>query len=472
MKINHRAVAAISRTRPCYGLNSGGGGGKILLALIVIFLAAVWSPVADMALGEETPPPAPLQETETVTGPVNYERAVRLALRHSPYFIRSSLEIEVKRLDETDSKFSMVPAVTFRTQYYVNRPTERDFSNRPYALSFSSSNYNPVQSYFSIQARKLFTQIAILTHLQVITEGIQKLGRMFLEMDALNQAATRQKGLIELARQNLDYYQNRLKIGTGTSLEVRVAAREWEGAKAEKDRLASAKKRLQERMKAFIGLKSGQPLDLDCKDARRQVMEQFDPAAASAAQARDRSYLLKIAELKKELQKYHIVLAKARLMPSVFLGANTPDPLSGLQSRELFFSVGLEVPVWDGFERVRNISRQKTILRQFGAEKEEKVMELDDKWLEAQENLKAAAENRKAALDLEELASLKERQSEIRYHSGGEPLSVYLEGRKNLVEAQRNTLRKNMDYDLAVLRLRHLSGDLGARYVDAKSWQQ
>lgn len=472
MRINTRGATAESRTRPHPGEKTGRPGGKILFTLIFMLLAALWGPGADTALGKETPPSVSLQEAEAVTGPLNYEQAVRLALRRSPFFTKSSLEIEVKRLDEKDSKFDMIPPVTFRTQYYVTRPTRRDFSNRPYTLSFTSSNYNPVESYFTLRARKIFTQIAILAHMQVVTEGIRRLGRMFLEMDSLSQAATRQEGLIDLARRNLEYFQNRVRIGAGTSLEVRIATRELAGAKAEKDRIASSRKRLQERMKAFIGLKADQPLDLDCKDARRQVRGDFDPAAVSLEQARDRSYLLKIAELKKELQNYNILMARARLLPSVFMGATTPDPLSGVQSRELFFSVGLEVPVWDGFKRVRNISRQKTIFRQFGVEKEEKALELADKWFDVQENLRAAEVDRKAALDLEELARLKERQSEIRYHTGGEPLTIYLEGRKNLVEAQRNTLRKNLDYDLAILGLRHLSGDLGASYVDARSWQQ
>ncbi|MFZ5453440.1 MAG: TolC family protein [Thermodesulfobacteriota bacterium] len=472
MKINPCGAVAGSRTRLRPGEKNGRLVAKILLPLIVLLLACVWGPGGDTVLGEETPPPTTLKEAEAVTGPVNYDRAVRLAIVRSPFFTKSSLEIEVKRLDETDSKFDMVPPVTFRTQYYVTRPSGQFYTNRPYTLSFTSSNYNPVESYFTLQAKKLFTQIAILAHMHVINEGIQKLGKMFLEMDSLNQAATRQEGLIDLARKNLDFCQKRLRIGAGTTLEVRVANREWELAQAEKDRIIAARKRLQERIKAFIGLKTDQPLELDCKDARRQVIGSFDPAAATVAEAQKRSYLLKIAELKKELQQYNIMLAKARLMPSMFMGATTPDPLSGVQSRELYISMGLEIPVWDGFKRVRNISRQKTILRQYGAEKDQKALEVADKWFEAQENLRLAEVNRKAALDLEELARLKERQSEIRYHSGGEPLSVYLEGRKNLADAQRNTLQKKLDYELAELGLRHLSGDLGASYVDEKSWQQ
>lgn len=468
MRINPGDAAGRSLTGPRPQERCGGSGRKILLFLLMLLAAATGAFAAPPA--PEAPAAATLQEAEPVTGPLNYDRAVRLAIRRSPYFTRSSLEIEVKRLDEKDSKFDMVPGLTFRTQYYVNQPSDQD--SRPYSLSFASRKYNPLESYFTLQARKMFTQIAILAHMQVVAEGIQKLGQMFLQLDALNRTAAWQQELVDLARRNLDYFENRSRIGTGTTLEVRVATQELAAARAEQDRIASSRKRLEEKIKAFIGLKPHQTLELDWKEARRQVTGGFDINAATLGQARNRSYLLKIAELRKELQNYNIMMAKARLLPSVYVSASTPDPLSGLQSRDLFFSVGLEVPVWDGFKRVRNISRQKTVLRQYGAETEEKDLELADKWNEAKDNLHAAEVARKAALAREELARLKERQSEIRYHSGGEPLPVYLEGRKGLIAAQNDAFMRNLDCDLALLRLRHLSGDLGATYVDANSWQQ
>jgi len=307
--------------------------------------------------------------------------------------------------------------------------------------------------------------------MQVISEGIQKLGKMFLEMEALKQAAARQDEIIDLARQNLAFFQNRLHLGTVTSLEIKVAEQELAVAQAEKEHIAFSQNRLRENIQALMGLKAGQPLDLDCKEARRQVMGTFDAGKATLEQAQAYSYELKIVALKKQLQNFNIMLAKARLLPSFFFGVQSPDPLSS-PSRGLFFAVGVEVPVWDGFKRLRNVSRQKTILRQFEADTDEKGIDLTGKWHDAQENVRAADVSRKSAQTQEELARLKERQSEIRYHSGGEPLAVYLDGRKGLVEAQKNAFLKTLDYDLAVVKLRQLSGDLDASYVDASSWQQ
>jgi outer membrane protein TolC len=469
MKINPGGPAGRSPNRPFPRDTSGWLGGKVSLVLAVIFLAMALAAAAPAAQEKEAVPGGGVLGGEAVTGPVNFDRAVRLALVRSPYFTKSSLEIEVKRLDERDSRYDLIPPVTFRTQYYVDQPA--DVRGRPYSLNFISNKYNPMESYFTLQARKLLTQIAVLSHMKVISTGIQKLGKMFLEMEALKQAAARQEDLIDLARQNLAFFQNRLHLGTVTSLEIKVAEQELAGARAEKEHIAYSQTRLQENIKAFIGLKTSQPLDLDYKDARRQVLGTFDPGAANLEQAKAHSYELKIAALKKELQNYNILLAKASLIPSFFLSAQSPDPLSST-SRGLFFAVGLEVPVWDGFKRLRNISRQKTILRQYEAETNEQGIDLTGKWQEAQENVRAADVSRKSAQAQEELARLKERQGEIRYHSGGQPLAVYLDARKGLVEAQKNTFLKTMDYDLAVIKLRQLSGDLDASYVDTSSWQQ
>ncbi|MHB8066908.1 MAG: TolC family protein [Desulfobaccales bacterium] len=450
-------------------MTNGRLRGKISFVMAVIFLATALGAAVLSAQGTEAAPGGGIQEAEAVAGPVNFDRAVRLAIQRSPYFTKSSLEIEVKRLDEKDSKYDLVPPVTFRTQYYVNQP--KDISNKAYSLNFVSSNYNPVESYFSLQARKMITQIAILAHMQVISEGIRKLAKMFLEMEALQQAAVRQEDLIALARQNLQFLQKRMQLGTVTSLEIKVAEQELAGAQSEKEHIAYSQKRLKDNIQAFIGLKAGQPLELDCKDARRQVVGAFDPAFASLEQVKNHSYELKMAALKKELQKYNILLAKARLLPSFFMGAQTPDPLSS-PSRGLFFAVGVELPIWDGFKRLRNVSRQKTILREFEAENTEKGIYLTDQWQEAQENVRSADASRKSAQAQEELARLKERQADIRYNSGGEPLSVYLDGRKGLMDAQKNAFLKALDYDLAIIKLRQLTGDLDASYVDASSWQQ
>jgi outer membrane protein TolC len=251
-----------------------------------------------------------------------------------------------------------------------------------------------------------------------------------------------------------------------------LAAQELELARSEQDRLRHTEKRTLGQLRSFLGLKAETNLNLDLRDAGRQVLGSFDPAAATLAQTKDRSYDLKMLELKKDLQGYNVALAKSKIFPSLLFTTQTPDPLSLNSSHGLYVGFGLEVPVWDGFTRIRNVSRQKAVLKQYGAEKDLKEMDLSDQWEAEQGELQEAAASWKLARSQEELARLKERQAEIRYQSGGVQLPAYLEGRKGILDAQKSVAVKAMGYHAAVLKLRLISGDLGHSYVDQSAWQK
>jgi outer membrane protein TolC len=242
-------------------------------------------------------------------------------------------------------------------------------------------------------------------------------------------------------------------------------------AQGEKERLTVAQTSTLDNLKAFLGLKPTLGVTMNLKEVKRQVFGQFEPAAASLDQTKSRSYELKMLEIKKRLQEFNILLAKTKLLPTVQFGVTMPDPLSSTVARGFYVFGGLEVPVWDGFKRLRNISRQKTLLRQYGSEKQSKEVDLGGKFQGFVEEVRAAALARKLALSQEELARLKERQAEIHYQSGGEPLTVFLEARKAALEAQKNAILKSLDYDLAVLALRQFTGDLSYTYVQVRSWQ-
>ena len=130
--------------------------------------------------------PAPAAPAVTPGSPLTFEEAVKIALTQSPAFTKSSLEIDIGRLDETDSRYAMIPPLTFRTYYYVNRPSGSGYG-KPYSLNFSTDPYNPLGSYFLLQAQKLATQVAILTHVGTISKGLLRLGICYLQLDTLPQ---------------------------------------------------------------------------------------------------------------------------------------------------------------------------------------------------------------------------------------------------------------------------------------------
>ncbi len=442
-----------------------GRGLKVLLTLgmLVLMLGICLtprpSPAADLKPGAERIVPQ---------GPLDFEACMRLALRQSPYLLKSAMDIDIRRLDESDTRWAMIPPVSFQTYYYLDRP----FSNsKPYSLSFVWPSYNPFGSYFLLQAQKMITQIAIYGHMESILQGLERVGKQFLDLAALKRLAALQDDLLKVCGDNLAYAKNRLSIGTGTSLELRLAAQELEAARNEKDRLEIARKRNLSSLKTFLALKPEDPFTLDLHDAHRQVLGSFDPAAATLEQALTRSFDLKIMKLKARMQEYNITVAKTRIYPSILLSAQTPNPLYTASSG-MYVGVGLDIPLWDGLKRIHDVSRQKIILRQIDVEKDVKEGDLGDQWNALQEDLKKAAGDLKLAQSKEEVARLKERQAEIRYQSGGKTLDTWLDAQNEALEAQKAAANKALEYDEYVLNLRKISGDLGYSYVDQNSWQK
>jgi Outer membrane efflux protein len=436
-----------------------------VLGLLALMLGLLGLP--RLSFGAESEPAVTLPK-----GPLDFDTCARLAIRQSPYLTKTRVEIDIRKMDESDARYTVFPPpVTFRSYYYLDRPEQFGVRGKPYSLNFVTEAYNPVGSYFTLKADKMATQMAVFAHLKLISEGLERIGKMFLNLAAINRLAAVQGELISLCREDLTYAKNRQSIGTGTSLEVKVATQELEVAQSEKERLEFSRKRLLTSLKTFLGLKADQPVDLDLGNARRQVLGNFDPAAATLEQAQARSYDLKVSELKKKMQGYNIALAKARIFPSILFNAATPDPLSAVNGHGIYVGFGLEVPVWDGFKRIRNVSRQKAILRQYGADKAMKEIDLTNQWNSLQEDLQVAGAAVKTARSQKELAGLKERQSEIQYNSGTEPLPTWLEAREATLKAQKTTTNKTLEDDELILNLRRLSGDLGYSYVDAKSWQ-
>jgi len=415
----------------------------------------------------------PVAQTSAPTpgSPLTFDQAVKIAITQSPHFVRSSLDIDIGRMDEADSRYALVPPLTFSTYYYVNRPPGAGYG-QPYSLSFTTAPYNPLGAYFTLQAQKLLTQVAILTHLKSISKGLEGLGGIYLELDCLHKLAACQKDLIQVARENLTYLENRMNIGTATSLDVKMARQQLELALGEQEGIALSLKRSLNSLKNFLGLRSTQDFTPNFRDSRRQVLGSFDPATITLEQAKNLSYELKALEIHKQLQTYNIRLAIAKVFPTILFSTQTPNPLSVNTGYGLYVGFGLEIPVWDGFKRVRDVSRQKAVLKQIGAKKAEKESSLEDKWFELLGGVQEKSLALKNAQALENLARLKAHQSDVRYQSGGAPLTIVLDSRKEVLAAQKEMLVRGLANDKAILKLRENSGDLGYSYVDANSWQK
>lgn len=378
-----------------------------------------------------------------------------------------SLEIDVRRLDESDSKHAFVPSISVKSRYYVDAPKSLGGDDRPYSLGFYTDPYNPLESYFTLQTRKMITQIAILSHLQVISAFIHRLGSTMLDLESLGRMDALQDELIALAQQNLAYARNKMKSESLSPLDLRLAEQELQLAQAEKEQIATSQRVMTEAIKGLLGLDANDGMELDLRGLRSQILNGFVPEAARIDSARSNSYQLKIQKLKKELQALKVKLAHTKFLPSLVAGIENGDPLSRSTKGDFFAFFGVEMPIWDGMKRAHDITRQKTILKQFNAEEQTKEIDLASSWNSAQAGVAEGATSLKLARSRQELSGLKKRQKEISYGEGRETFLQYLVESKGYLETKKNSELKELEYVKAALALYALTGELSHRYVEA-----
>ena len=94
---------------------------------IILALACLWTQIVLGGIFLTPAIGAYPEKGSVVRGPLpegalDFDTCARLAIRQSPYLIRSDLEITLRRLDETDSKTDFFPSFNIRTRYYLTLP--------------------------------------------------------------------------------------------------------------------------------------------------------------------------------------------------------------------------------------------------------------------------------------------------------------------------------------------------------------
>ena len=440
------------------------GAGLLIGIMSFIFNCAL--PAGNFACAEEG---AKTGDGEAIIL-ADFKRCTKLAVRQSPYLTESEIEIDIRRLMERESRGSFIPSINVRTIKYL----EED-EDEPMLLTFSTGGYNPLAPFLSLKASKLITRIAILAHLQGISKGIHELARKFLLLNFLGGVKARQDKMVAFAQQKLAFCKKRHAEGFASLLEVQIAAQELDVTRAEREEIFASRALILENLHDFLGLKPGQKLHLNLREARCQVLSHFDPAIASLGQARAHSFELKIQELKKQAQKYRIYMAYSKFLPKVSFGVRDIDAFDARKiekDEDYYINIGVELNLWNGFKEVNDVSRQKMVLRKYKNEMRLKEDKVDILWSKAQRGLKKAKVALKLAQSNVELTRLKKYQSEIRYKTNGESLPTLLNNRIAHLNFQKKALAMNRDHDLSVLTIRHLSGDLFNTFVDKASWKE
>lgn len=398
---------------------------------------------------------------------LDFQGSVRTGLEHSPRLKRSSIEVGIRRLGQADMKWDYVPSVFVNVSYLVTRPASAD---SPMSISASTGPYDPIKPYFTIQAAEEFTRIAVLVHLQEMAEGIHEIGKIFLQLDAAERGMAVQDEVVRLAEQNRTMWE-KMKGSAGDSLiDRQIAEKELEESQIVRERLRMASSALSENLLTFLGVSPGSQVTIVASNAIEQVIGRFEPAKATLLEARDHSTEIQVQEIQKKLQELSILAAYAKYIPSPVISLRTADPLdSSSNDSGLYLAVGLDIHVWDGFDRRRDVRRQKEILRQFELDYDKAANALSTTWKSAQDSHRIASLDLKASEAQLEIARLRAERDRISHESATLPVHQLQEGRLRHLQARQYAIAKALDCNLSILYLRHLSGNLRDSYVDSRA---
>ncbi|MEL7641728.1 MAG: TolC family protein [Solidesulfovibrio sp.] len=450
----------------------------------------------------------------TVRSPADFQECVRVALAQSPILTKSSIEIESKRLDVGDAYSQYIPTIVLSTTFYLRLPEYKNtvastayqsvFNNassdptqnlansisasnavyagnsnnrnrKKYDLNFNTGAWNPLLTAFEVQARKEMVNIAVLSHLKVIDQGLQRLGTTFLQLGMVESVIRLAKEKEDLAVKNLEYVKTRAGLGQGAQLDVRIAETKINLAKTEGEKMRTTKSVLLDEMKFLMGVPFVQKVELSLDNASRQVLEDFNPANVSDESLRKHSFQLRIHDYEKSLQRKNIALSYIHFLPTFSFGFTSISTLNSSSNAYkddtstlpfMYPNLTLNFP-FDWWTKGRDVSRQYKKMAQLNVESRNIEFSLMSEFQQSLAKLRSANSEVKFAESSVELQKLTVQQSQFRFESGQAEYDAIVKSMGEFLDSKQNLLLKQYDRDVAMLHVRGISGDFQDRYINA-----
>jgi len=435
----------------------------------------------------------------TIQQPADFNECVRVALVQSPILVKSSLEIQSKRLDVQDAWAGFIPTLTISTTYWfvvpqaytttyqsqydpvsqtnINVPVRiGTATQKPYSISFSTGQWNPLLSGFDVAAKKELLNMAILGHLKVMSDGLHRLAGDFLQLSALIEEQGVVVKKMETAKSNLEFFKTRQGIGQATQMDIRIAETKIKMAQAEGDSLNAQRTQVTDDIKFILGVPFVNKLDLNVEAAKQEILGSFSAADVTEEKVRAHSFDLRIAGYEQSLQRKNIGLSYVRLLPSFGFTFQTLDAFnnSGQQTNGQFPfypGINLSMPL-DYWTKGRDIVRQYKKLDQQRATARTKEFELMVSAQKALTDYQAATSDWSLADSRLELAKLQDEQTQSHYKTGQVDYDKLSADRAGYYDAWQKLIMGKAKRDLALLALKNITGDLQKQYIDVTSWEK
>lgn len=406
----------------------------------------------------------------------SFEDCVFLTIQQSPALVNSAVNIEIKRLAQTDAvwKFLPEPHMGFTvsnnlTRYNMDNPnTPGDYGQTRFRVGFYAAFPNPMATYFEHQVQTAMVNLAISTHRMAVGKAISKIGEAYLQLQAQQKIVDAQTELLPLGKALVDYWQKVESVDgrQGVSLNLAIQHQRELELKLEQTKMKEIMQRTQ--LKILAGVEPQQRLEVDTKSADT-VLAGFDGHKLTWEErwpATEDELLLR-GQVK--LGDFNIMVAWAQYMPTMSIALNNSPPSGQYQPangrEDTFLHLTFDFPLIDWGRRYRGVQTARMNKAQAFHEMARKRTDYSNKWLQCEQRVALAETERKLAQTRLDTASMQFKEAQISFKEGIVQLPDLATKQEDMVQARIAFITAELDYKLAMLEWMGLSNSLAQRFL-------
>ena len=406
----------------------------------------------------------------------SFEDCVFLTIQQSPALVNSAVDIEIKRLAQTDAVWKYLPEPHMQftvsnnlTRYNMdNKDTPSDYGQARFRVGFYAAFPNPMATYFEHQVQTAMVNLAISTHRKAVGKAISKIGEAYLQLQAQQKIVEAQKELLPLGKELVDYWQKVESVDgrQGVSLNLAIQHQRELELRLEQTRMKEIMQRT--KLKILAGVEPQQRLEVNTKSAD-SVLAGFDGHKLTWEErwpATEDELLLR-GQVK--LGDYNIMVAWAQYVPTMSIALNNNPPAGQYQptsgTEDTFLHLTFDFPLIDWGRRYRGVQTARMNKAQAFHELARKRTDYSNQWLQSEQRVALAETELKLAKTRLDTASMQFKEAQISFHEGIVQLPDMASKQEDMVQARIAYINADLDYKLAQLEWMSLSNSLAQRFL-------
>ncbi len=406
----------------------------------------------------------------------SFEDCVFLSIQQSPALVNSAVDIEIKKLDLTSAVWEYLPEPRMRigisnnlTSFNSNRKdVPANYGKTEFDVEIYATFPNPIETYFTHQARKILLNLAITTHRKAISGVITEIAEIYQRLEAQRQILEIQKELLPLSKKVTAYWRKVETADGSQGVSLNLAVQQEREAELKLERTKIENTMLRTKLKALAGVESMHKMNLNTRDADK-IFADFN---GNALKWEDRWALTEdelLLRAQVKLKDFNILVAWAEYVPSMTFAVNQSPPTGQYQppagTDDTFFHLYFDFPIIDWGRRYRGVQTARMEKAKAFQEQGRARTKFSNQWLEAQQKVHLAETSRKISQTSLEVARMKTKEAQINFNAGTVPFPVLADAQKALTEARIAYVNAELEYKLAQLTWMSVAGVLKERYI-------